>query len=118
MKNIAIITLEKYADPDRYRLVEDGVYEDKNDRDESKYRIAFAFELEEGDDTQYPLEDVLDTYFLYVTDFVPSDSEKVMIRELGGELEDVRNVKAIAGKRVFNEEYDKDGQTYIRLAIS
>ncbi|WGU68972.1 hypothetical protein QIU18_10130 [Capnocytophaga canimorsus] len=122
MKNITLLELKKY-DNFLYEEVEKGVYKDLDDLDETSYRIALSFELEEGETFQYPLEDILDKYFLYVSDFLDDKSlkgEKHSIIKviLAGELEDIQSVKKIIGKRVFNQILTKeDGKDYEILKI-
>lgn len=124
MKNIKILQLEKYADVSRYQFVEESIYKDMvDDEDEPEfvYRIAFSYELEAGEG-QYPLEDILDEYTLYVSDFLDSEDAQqpgdIVSLELGGDLEDIRKIRELAGKRVFNEDYTaEDGQVYTRLVV-
>ncbi|MFJ1329423.1 hypothetical protein ACIRNY_07325 [Capnocytophaga canimorsus] len=122
MKNITLLELKKY-DNFLYEEVEKGIYKDLDDLDETSYRIALSFELEENETFQYPLEDILDKYFLYVSDFLDDKSlkgEKHSIIKviLAGELEDIQSVKKIIGKRVFNQILTKeDGKDYEILKI-
>lgn len=118
MKNINLIQPAKYAGNQGYQQVEEGIYRDLNDGDDTCYRVALTMELEDGEDTQYPLEDLLDEYLLYVADFLPSQSPKVLNLEFGGELENVRQAFALKGKRFYNAELKgEDGQTYVKLVI-
>ncbi|WP_299766512.1 hypothetical protein [uncultured Dokdonia sp.] len=115
MKNIKIIPPPK-NDITPIPL-KDGMY--KNDPQDFECKIAFSLELEEGENTQYPLEDVLDTYGLYVSDFLPSDTPNIMNIVFAGAPEDIQKVAAIAGKRVYNSNYvDTDGKTYAKLVIA
>lgn len=118
MKNIQQINLDKYNNS-KYELIENNVYKNK---EEDIYVFAISFELEEDEDSQYPLEDVLDKFYLHVSDFIDEDayySSKNINLELGGELKDVqRAIETIIGKRVYNSEYiGEDGKTYVKLAI-
>lgn len=119
MKNITQVELDKYKSPN-YELIENGIYLDKQDGD--LYVFAVTYELEENEDSQYPLEDILDEFYLHVSDFVDEDAfntSKVVTLELGGDLEDAQNaVKNLIGKRAYNaEETDEDGSTYVKLVI-
>ncbi|MFB9078920.1 hypothetical protein ACFFLS_10525 [Flavobacterium procerum] len=120
MKNIQQIELEKYDNPN-YELIENGIYFNKEDGD--LYVFAIKYELEENEDSQYPLEDILDEFYLHVSDFVDEDAfenSKIVTLELGGDLEDVQNAaKNLIGKRAYNiEEIDpEDGKTYVKLVI-
>ena len=121
MKNITLLKLEKHKDSFRYEKIDDGVYKDLNDLDTTNYRIALSFELEENETFQYPLEDILDKYFLHISNIIKNETEQDNISieiELAGELEDVQNVKKILGKRVYNQISSKEnGQYSISLII-
>lgn len=119
MKNISAIHLEKYKKLSDFELIEDGIYKDLHDQDDTKYRIAISYELENNEDSQYPLEDILDKFFLYVSDFLEEDTNLSNLKkvELGGELDDIRAVKEIIGKRVYNREYEEGGNKYVELVI-
>ena len=124
MINIKIIELEKHKDIGRYELVEKYIYKDLKEESDAKYRIAFSFELEEGEDTQYPLEDLLDKYYLHVSDFLEKENEEIkesvnMLQlELGGDLEDVKNGRNIVGKRVYTiERKGEEDNVYMHLVI-
>jgi hypothetical protein len=67
MLNIKHLTLEKHSDSAKYELVENGIYKDLNDSDDTNHRIALSFCLEEVENSQYPIEDVLDK-FIKITD--------------------------------------------------
>ena len=119
MKNIALVELDKYTGNPGYRHIEGNIYESL---EEKEHVFAFTYELEQGEDSQYPLEDLLDRFFLYVSDFVDEErfnTGPTVILELAGSLEDVREtIRAIIGKRVFNKEHvAEDGHTYVTLAI-
>ncbi|MDR0514284.1 MAG: hypothetical protein LBG81_03870 [Coriobacteriaceae bacterium] len=123
MKDIKALYLEKYNDKDRFSEAGEGVFRDLQDTRDTCYRIALSYELEEGDSGQYPLEDVLDKYYLYVSDFLGTDIDSLkpgdtVTLELGGEEDDVRKATALAGKRVYNTYYTKeDGKEYAKLVI-
>ncbi len=124
MQNIQIEKCLKYSNKDRFERIENGIYLDSEDEDDTKYRMTISYELvneTEGNNNQYPLEDILDKYFIYVSDFLEAENEKESNRykyELGGELEDLKKAQEIIGKKVFNREFkDEDGQTRVKLAI-
>ena len=119
MKNFRIIELEKLQEHTNFQLVEDGIYKDLNDVGGfATYRIAMAMEFEDGEDSQYPLEDILDEYFVHVVEFLSIEESNPREFIFGGEFEDVKNFKTILGKRVYNEELiDDEGLTIIRLKI-
>jgi hypothetical protein len=116
MKNSTVLAPEKHKKANTYTAFEDGSYQSIDD--DFEYKIAFSFELEEGEDTQYPLEDLLDKYNLYVSDFLPSESARILNIEIAGAPEDIQKVASIAGKRVYNRDFiGDDGKTYVKFAI-
>lgn len=123
MKNIKLLELEKYKEKSIFQFIENGIYRDLNDLDSTKYRITLSFELEEGEG-QYPLEDILDKYYLYVSNFIKNKDDydenykDLTILEFAGELEDIKEVKNIIGKRVYNKFITKeDDKIYSELVI-
>ena len=125
MKNITLLKLEKYKNPFCYEKIEEGIYKDLNDLDSTNYRISLSFDLEENETFQYPLEDILDKYFLHISNIIKNETEQehdkdnISIEiELAGELEDVQKVKKILGKRVYNQISSKEnGQHSVSLII-
>lgn len=120
MTNISLFKCLKHENSSNYELIEEGVYEDLKDNESSKFRIAISYELETNEDEQYPLEDILNKYFLHVEDFLEdeNDSESNLFKlELGGRLEDIIEVKNIIGKKVFNREKVENGKILIQLVI-
>lgn len=120
MSNISIFKCFKHENSINYEFIEEGVYKDLNDDDPAKFRIAISYELETNEDKQYPLEDILNKYFLHVEDFLEddNDSESNLFKlELGGELENVIEAKEIIGKRVFNREKIEAGKILIELVV-
>lgn len=115
MKNIKNYDAEKYND-EKYEKIEDGIY-----KIEDKYVTSISFEQEteydEGDSpkyiSQYPLEDILDKYFVHISDFydgLNSKSEKICYQEFcSTKLENIKNLRNIIGKHVYslleNEAY-------------
>ena len=123
MKNITQVTLEKYKDNPRYELIEGNIYKNlKETTFDANHVFALSYELEEEEDSQYPLEDILDKFYLHASDFIDEDNfdtSTIVNIELGGTLEDIKNaISSIIGKRVFNSDYiGEDGQTYVKLNI-
>lgn len=116
MKNIQPIQLDKYQST-HYELIEGHLYKDTR---ENNYVFAISFELEAGEDDQYPLEDLLDQFNVYVSDFIGENEETKIVRlELAGNLAQAQSaITAIIGKRVYNNEYTvPDGKTCIKLVI-
>lgn len=124
MENIKLLKLDKYSDLSRYMFIEEGIYKDLIDEEVTSYRIALSFELEDGETDQYPLEGLLDKYYMYVSDFlkdirtIECEKIKVLCVELAGELDDIRELKTVLDKRVYNEPFiGDDGETYVKLVI-
>jgi hypothetical protein len=119
MKNFRIIAVEKLKDSSTYEWIEEGIYNDMKDDDRfSTHRIAMTMVLEEGENSQYPLEDLLDEYCVHVEEFIESKSENEPRFIFGGELDNIRNFKSLIGKRAFNEDFmDEHGETRVKLII-
>ena len=125
MKILKSLILEKYSDTEKYTLVEGCIYKDATGgvggamgiADEPVYCITLYCELEETEDTQYPLEDILDKYLVNCTDVMEEkeeDGKRIFIFEIEGEsLEGIKEIAGFVGKRAYN--YEEDG--YIKLAI-
>lgn len=122
MKNISLEKSENYENSAQYKLVENGIYIDLKDEDDAKYRMTISYELESNEtNIQYPLEDILDKYLMYVSNFLESknnpNTNKYTL-ELGGYLDGMKKAKEIIGKKVFNREFkDEDGQIRVKLVI-
>ncbi len=122
MKNIKLEKCKKHENSKKYQLVESGIYLDLKDKDDAKYRMSISYELESDEsNNQYPLEDILDKYLMFVSDFLESEnkpnSNKYII-EFGGYLNEMKKAKEIIGKKVFNRDYkDDDGQIRVDLII-
>jgi len=111
MKNISSIVLEKYKDSAHFEKINEHIYRQRSD---GSYRIALSCELERDEDTQYPLEDLLDKYYVNCTDYLEEkqvDDLRILSFELEGSLdegeENYANIVAVSkviGKRVYNEE--------------
>lgn len=117
MINIQFAHFDKFNNDPNYSNIEENIYKSQDD-----YSFGIHYELEEGEDSQYPLEDILDKFYLYVSDFKDEDSFAVSRNptiELSGELEDIKAATdAIIGKRVYNQEYiDPEGVTRVKLII-
>ncbi len=135
MKNFRSYTPEKYSDP-AFEKVEEGIYLGPNpykeiDGREKIYVTSLTFEMEpdsygeEGgcpqDITQVPFEDILDEFFVSVTDFfeeLNQRSERTCYQEFGsGNLEDIKRLRGLIGKRFYAVPYEKNGEEYYRAVI-
>ncbi|MFK8104744.1 MAG: hypothetical protein AB8G15_19655 [Saprospiraceae bacterium] len=119
MKNFKILELEKLNDTSRYKKIEEGIFE--KIRDDGRYSppcIALSMELEAGENSQYPLEDILDKYLVHVEDFLESGAPNIFKYIFGGDLAGIQQLKMLIGKRVYNEEFlDEDGRARVKLVI-
>lgn len=123
MKDIKNYNAPKYSGAD-YKLVEDNIYETTDDG-EKIYVTSLLFvqepELDEGNSAEYisnyPLEDILDKFLVYVSDFYPdlntTDSQTCYLEFAAPNLKDVQNLRSIIGKHVYNMP---DGE-YVKLII-
>ncbi|GEN76038.1 hypothetical protein [Chryseobacterium hagamense] len=118
MKNIRPIPLEKYSTP-VYESVDNFVY---RNTEENNFVTALSFELEDNEDSQYPLEDLLDRFNLYISDFIDPEvfgQSRYLSAEFAGGLGDVRRfLKSVVGKSVYNTNTEgENGETYVKLII-
>lgn len=122
MKNIRLEKLKKYENKRRYKKVAEGIYMDLKDKHEAKYRMTLSYELE-ADETnnQYPLEDILDKYLMYISDFLESKNKpntNTFIFEFGGYLDKMIKAKELIGKKVYNRDFiAEDGQIRVELVL-
>jgi len=112
MKQIQSYHAEKY-DSGAYECIEEGVYFLAS---EGIYVTSLSFVPEEelgeydefGELAQYPLEDVLEKFSCYISDFCTEeipDDPSAECREFASEdLEDIRQLRTIIGKHVYNRE--------------
>lgn len=125
MKIIKALKLDKYDDSVRYKQHKEFIYKDVTGGVGGKmgitsgpvYCVTLYAELEDDEDTQYPLEDILDKYYVNCTDVMEEREEadkRIFIFEIEGEDEEaIKSIADLVGKRVYNYE---DGD-YIKLGI-
>lgn len=123
MKNISTYNTSKYNTKD-YELLEEDIY-----RIGDVCVITLQFqqepELDEGsssaDISQYPLEDVLDHFNVYISDFYENENKcakrKCCLEFASKRIENIRKLKSIIGKRVYNKITTKNGEDYVELVI-
>ena len=129
MKNIRIYTAEKY-NSDEYVEVKANIYKTYDSfMNQDAYVTSLSFEQEpeydEGTDSsdisQYPLEDLLDKYYVAVEDYYEDlndgSSNTCYLEFSGADLEDIENLLQIVGKHVYNRDEESDGETYVKLII-
>ena len=116
MEEIKLFDGEAYTIPSYYRSIEQGIYRDLEDEGDTCFRIPISFKLDEGECMQYPLEDILDEYYLHVSEFILStDSYNAVV--LAGELEDLQRAKYILGKKVSYQVVIEADGAYRSLLI-
>ena len=120
MKNIQTFELSNSA----FSKVDESIYTDGE-----HFYMGVAFEQEpdlgEGassvDISQYPLEDVLDKFGVYVSDFCEDiNSKKSKQRKLvlaGTTINDVQELKSIIGRHVYNSISKCRGIESVELVI-
>lgn len=133
MKDFQLFTPEKYAGPNYEKIVE-GIYKTESPSDlwpEELYVTSLTFVMEpdrygeEGGSprniTQVPFEDILDNFFVFVTDFYPElneASESICYQEFGSyDIKDVRKLHNLIGKRFYAVPYEQDGEEYYDTVI-
>ena len=109
VKNITSVVLDKYHNNLKYQNLGNDIFKDLENK---RYVVTLRFELEENEDSQYPLEDILDKYLVNCTNHIFMD-ENAGILEVeieDGNDEDFESLKTIEqvitliGKRVYNKE--------------
>ncbi|MDR2947110.1 MAG: hypothetical protein LBV79_10235 [Candidatus Adiutrix sp.] len=103
MKNIHPIMLEKYADDTQYEKMGDYIYKKRADK---SICTALSCDLEEGEDSQYPLEDLLDKFYVNITNYYSlNDTARQLSFEVEGSLDDVEenyaHILEVSRLRVF-----------------
>ena len=123
MKNISAFKASKYSTKD-YELLEDDIY-----RCGDVCVITLQFqqepEMDEGsssaDISQYPLEDILDRFNVHISDFYDSENKcakvKCRLEFASRKIENIRKLKYIIGKRVYNKVVTKNGDDFVELVI-
>lgn len=123
MKNIQYYNASKYADT-QYEKREHGIF-----KMDGEFYVSLSFiqepELDEGSDStyisQYPLEDVLDKFLVYVSDFYDAENEKgqdVCVLEFASSNEEhIVKLLSIIGKHVYNKIVMEDGEEAVTLII-
>jgi hypothetical protein len=108
----------------QYEQIEDAIY-----RYDGKYVTALSFqqepEYDEGSNaasiSQYPLEDLLDQFSVYVSDFFKEmntvDSSICYLEFTGFSLKNIQRLREIIGKHVYNRKIRKNNKDYIELVI-
>ena len=124
MKQIESCSLMAKYQSSAYELISDDIFLHKG-----RYVTCLSFQQEPdygegenaGDISQYPLEDILDHYSVYVSDFFKeynkASSLTCYLEFTGFSLEDVLSLRSIIGKHVYNRAVKASGQTGVELVI-
>lgn len=123
MKNIVSYIDVKYSS-ETYSEIEKGIYK-YGDNTVTSLCFEQEPELDEGKDStdisQYPLEDILDKYNVFVSDFYKEKNaqatQKCYLEFCGKREESIRGLRSIIGKHVYCKTIKDDGSEYIELAI-
>lgn len=103
MSNVVLEKPRKFKNKKRYKFIEEGIYLDLKEKDMFKHRMTISYE-QNTEKNQYPLEDILDEYLVYVVRESRPKKNKFKI-EFGGDLKDmIRIKKELIGKTIFNRD--------------
>lgn len=116
MEEIKLLDGEVYTIPLYYQSIEQGIYRDLNDEGNTCFRMPISFKLDEGECMQYPIEDILDEYYLHVSEFILSTGSYNAVI-LAGELEDLQRAKYILGKKISYQVVIEASVAYRSLLI-
>ena len=119
MKNFKNFEAKKYETA-AYKKIEDGIYQI-----EDTYVTSLTFEQETdkfGEEngspkmiSQMPFEDLLDEFFVYVTDFYEQENAQSQVtcyQEFGSDhIENIRKLRSLIGKSFYAVE-DEKSETY------
>ncbi|MBP3889076.1 MAG: hypothetical protein J6F30_15750 [Cellulosilyticum sp.] len=71
--------------------------------------------------SQYPLENLLDQFYVHISDFYEELNSKSNItcyyEFASPDLEDIQKLRSIIGKHVYNRTTTQDGENYVSLVI-
>lgn len=133
MINIKNFNADKYKTKglfgkSEYKKVDEGVYEIKDGKGH-KYVTSLSFIQEpkygEGETSsnisQYPLDDILDKYFCYISDFYDElnvkNQKECFLEFASDSKDDVINLREIIGKHVYNEVVSEKNKKVVKLII-
>ena len=128
MKDIKNYEAKKYCQKQQYTKIDNGIYEYKQNG-EILFVTSLAFVQEQDfgeggcakDITPYPLEDILNNFFCHISDFYEelnvADSKICYLEFAAMDIDDIKSLRGIIGKHVYNRDYVENGKTYIKLVI-
>ena len=123
MKEIKYLEANKYQDGN-YEKLNDGIY-----RKDNLFFVTLSFiqepELGEGSNasyiSQYPLEDILDKFGVFVSDFYEKENIKAneicCLEFASSDVKDIINLLTIINKHVYNKNVIIDGEESVTLII-
>lgn len=123
MKEIKCLEASKYQDGN-YEKYDDGIYKKDN-----LFLVTLSFiqepELGEGSNasyiSQYPLEDILDKFGVFVSDFYEKENIKAneicCLEFASSDVKDIINLLTIINKHVYNKNVIIDGEESVTLII-
>ena len=133
MKNIKSFNAEKYKEnrssgKSDYSKVDEGIYEMKKGKKHIFVTsLSFVQEPKYGEGetsmniSQYPLEDILDKFYCHISDFYEeynSQNRKECHLEFAADaIDDIRNLRTIIGKHVYNSEVMENDKMIVKLII-
>ncbi len=113
MKNIKLYNNPNYQEKE-YHPIGDGIYQTKDKEGKDLYVLSLSFiqEPEKGegknakDISQYPLEDILDTYHCHISDFYEelNQEETCYLEFASYDEKKIKELTEIIGKHVYNQE--------------
>ena len=123
MKNIRAFSPNKY-NAHSYTKIEEDIY-----GYDDVYVMTLQFQQEPEYDegmssaeiSQYPLEDILDRFNVYVSDFYRAENRKAtlncQLEFASRRLESIQKLKTIIGKRIYNKVVKENGEEFAELVI-
>ena len=127
MKNINNYKSKKYNNIKEYEMIEEDIYKTRSTNKVSYgdiiYVTSLSIEQEATDDeeenkmipgiiAQYPLEDILDKYKCWISDYydkLNKDTFPIFQLEFAAyDINDIRNLREIIGKHVYNKITEDD----------
>ncbi|WP_019227226.1 hypothetical protein [Sedimentibacter sp. B4] len=123
MKNVQNYDAKKYFLGD-YEEIDNKIYRKGNE-----FVTSLCFQQEpdfgEGETadviSQYPLEDILDHFYVHISDFYKElnimESQICYLEFASINIEYILKLRGIIGKHVYNKSIHKDGKEFVKLII-
>lgn len=123
MRNITNYNAEKYKSTN-YIKIEENIYKINN---EFVTSLSFEQDFEQAKTNslknilQYPLEDILDKFYVYISDFykeLNKNNSNICFLEFASDnIQNIKNLRSIINKHVYNKIKIIDGIKYKELMI-